>query len=202
MSSVIVVCGDLNTKSEIMGCKITNNNGKLLENLILESNLFVANDNQQTYHRIHDNRTDILDRAIISNNMHEKLDEFNVLKDNEVDSDHYPIKITLKFEKKNHKLQNKANITFNYNKADWPSFQNQLNGTTLSTSNKTIDEIKEQLVNEIKKATHIHIPKMNYKNKIQNPLPSYLVDMIKYKKGLKTKLSSQQIREQELNITK
>jgi hypothetical protein len=81
---LIVVCGDLNAKSEIIGCKITNNNGKLLENLILELNLLVANDHQQTYHRIPDSCTDVLDWALISNNMYEKLDDFNVLKDNEV----------------------------------------------------------------------------------------------------------------------
>ena len=63
-------------------------------------------------------------------------------------------------------------------------------------SNKTIDEINEQLVNEIKKAMNSHIPKNNKNDKKSNPLPSYLVDLIKHKEKLKNKIKHQQIHEQ------
>ena len=63
---LMVICGDLNAESEIMGCscRVTNNNGKQLKDLVIESNLIVANDHQLTYQRIYFNSFDILDYVI------------------------------------------------------------------------------------------------------------------------------------------
>ncbi len=180
----------MNAKSEFMGCKATNINGKQLEDLLLESNLIIANNNQPTYYRVHDNSSDILDWALMSSNMYEKLTDFKVLDDNEVDSDHYPFKLTLNFEKNEPDLQNRTITSLNYNKANWPAFQNQLNNKSIPTSNLTIDEINEQLVNAIKESIKRNIPKINIKNTKSNPLPSYLVNMIKHKKKIKNKIKN------------
>ena len=57
----IILCGDLNAKSTKFHCKSNNKNGDLLENLILNSNLMVANNNEPIYYRTHNNSYEILD---------------------------------------------------------------------------------------------------------------------------------------------
>jgi exonuclease III len=72
----LIICGDLNAKSANLGCNNDNNNGILLQELLLNTNLLVANNNECTYHRMNDNSQDILDWCLISNNIHDKLKSF------------------------------------------------------------------------------------------------------------------------------
>lgn len=69
--SNFIICGDLNTKSKIFGCKTTILNGSILEDIILESHLIVVNNRNPTYHRTHDNNLDILDWALVSNSLYD-----------------------------------------------------------------------------------------------------------------------------------
>ena len=57
----LIILGDLNSKAMSLGCKSTNANGILLEELIINSNLLIANNKDHTYFRTHDNSSDILD---------------------------------------------------------------------------------------------------------------------------------------------
>ena len=75
----LIVIGDLNAKTKNLGCNNTNKNGELLEELVLESNILIANNNEATYSRIHDKSNDILDWCLISSNMHDEFISFDVL---------------------------------------------------------------------------------------------------------------------------
>ena len=75
----VIVIGDLNAKTKNLGCNNTNKNGELLEELVLESNILIANNNEATYSRIHDKSNDILDWCLISSNMHDEFISFDVL---------------------------------------------------------------------------------------------------------------------------
>ncbi len=57
----IIICGDSNAKTVSSGCKTTNKNWEILEEILLNTNLIPLNNDQPTYYRIQDNTTDILD---------------------------------------------------------------------------------------------------------------------------------------------
>ena len=44
---------------------------------------------------MHDNSSDILDWFLISNNFYNKYDSFEILENNPVESDHFPILVSL-----------------------------------------------------------------------------------------------------------
>ena len=44
-----IVLGDLNSKSELFGCRKSNTNGELLVQLLEETNVILLNDNEHTY---------------------------------------------------------------------------------------------------------------------------------------------------------
>jgi hypothetical protein len=79
----VILCGDLNTKSNNLGCKNNNSNGELLDDLIINSNYMTVNNKDATFYRINDNSRDILDWCLISNNMHKNFKSFEVLKTKE-----------------------------------------------------------------------------------------------------------------------
>ena len=92
----IIIVGDLNAKTTNLGCKNTNQNGLLLEELIIETNLMVVNNKDPTYYRIHDYGSDMLDWCLKTNNLHANITSFEVLNNN-IDSDHISFQVVLKF---------------------------------------------------------------------------------------------------------
>jgi hypothetical protein len=94
----LIILEDLNSKAMSLGCKSKNANGILLEELIINSKLLIANNKDHTYFRTHDNSSDILDWCIISNNLHQNFVKFEVLNNNLVESDHIPLRIEMNFE--------------------------------------------------------------------------------------------------------
>jgi hypothetical protein len=147
----------LNAKSELLACKSNNKNGEILEEIILNTNLIIINNKQPTYHRLHDNSTEILDWFLISDNMHDKLLEFKVLENSPLNSDHYPIQVKLNLNDNDltcndtTQVLNNNNIKprYNFNKADWDGFQNSLQNTTINTNKRDIDELNNEITNAI-----------------------------------------------------
>ena len=76
---------------------------------------------------MNDNSQDILDWCFISNKIYDELKSFKVLKNNPVDSDHYPIEVVLDLDNKEDQTQahinNDYKKRFNYNKANWVNFR-------------------------------------------------------------------------------
>ncbi len=156
----IILCGDLNdqliTKSTNLQCRSNNKNGELLENLILNSNLMVANNNEPTYNRIHDNSYDILDWCLISSDIQHLFVNFEVLKYNKEDSDHYPFIVKLcnplnKISNKNNNNNQNDKICLNYNKTDWIKVEEELS-QSIQHLGLSIDELNELIIKTINKA--------------------------------------------------
>ena len=202
----IIICGDLNAKNVNLGCKNNNSNGTLLEDLLLNTNLLVVNNADHTYHRLNDNNSDILDWCLVSHNMHEAFKSFKVLHENLVDSDHYPIQIELQFNKKEVQFQELNNDNgkkkFNYKKANWSNFSKDLEIVSLDHIDfLSLDQLNYFLTNELTKAIEKNIPEYNLSNKTKL-LPEYVVNMIKQRKLLKSKIKNKKMTTEELRKTK
>jgi len=96
-----IICGDLNAKSA------ASKNGEILDSIIANYNCQIINNNQHTFHRIYNDYTQILDLIICSPAPTCKLISFEVLTEQELTSDHYPIcavfDLLPKKKKKNYK---------------------------------------------------------------------------------------------------
>jgi hypothetical protein len=189
----IILCGDLNAKSTNFHCKSNNKNGDLLENLILNSNLMVANNNEPIYYRTHNNSYEIFDWCLISSEIYHLFVDFEVLKDNKVDSDHYPFMVKLcnplnKISNKNNNNNKNQNdkIRLNYNKTDWIKVKEELS-QPIQHVGLSIDELNELIIKTINKACDKHTPAIKQFND-KPPLPQYIVDMITHKKSLKSNI--------------
>ena len=97
----LMIAGDLNSKCKSIGCKSTNQNGKILEQLLEESSLLLINDNSPTYRKFNSEYSEILDLFLCSDNLSSKIENFEVLYDYSMGSDHYLILVKLSFEKTN-----------------------------------------------------------------------------------------------------
>ena len=164
-----------------MGSKANNKNGEILEEILINTNLIQLNNKQPTYHRTHDNSSDILDWILVSNNLYSQFGQFQVLENNLVDSDHYPILVTMDIKKGLNKNTNYLEEQFNFNKTDWKTFQEFLNAQHIDTKNQNIDKINEELNEIINKAASISTPAKKKYKEGKSPIPDFLHSMIKFK---------------------
>ena len=83
--------GDLNSKTQCLGRKSNYCSGKVLEN----SHLIVLNGISPTYNKFNSDYEEILDLCICSNNLSSLVNNFKVLSDHSMTSDHYPLTVEL-----------------------------------------------------------------------------------------------------------
>jgi len=119
-----ILCGDLNSRSEAIGCAGTNSNGTILERILLEHDCFIINNNEHTYVSFKNfgNYSENLDLAIGSSSMFTKINSFEVLQDEDLTSDHVPFLLELKCANNRRKqIPNEVPSTksYNYNKRNW-----------------------------------------------------------------------------------
>ncbi len=91
-----IICGDLNAKSDIVlkAMNQTNQNGKILEEFVLNSNALILNNDQPTFHIRKRDYHEILDVAISSPQI-ASLSKFKVFENPFLDSDHSPLEIII-----------------------------------------------------------------------------------------------------------
>ena len=84
------MCGDLNSHSQSWYCNDFNQNGRTLEDLLINSNFNCIN-NKKTTHKCpsHGNES-IIDLFIISADLNDKTSRFNVISSDRI-SGHYPV---------------------------------------------------------------------------------------------------------------
>ena len=90
-----ILMGDLNAKLTLYGADKNNDNGNILENLILENDCMIANNNEPTHVCFNGKTSSVLDYCIISTTLYDTLQDYSVLKDDDMTSDHLPYSITL-----------------------------------------------------------------------------------------------------------
>ena len=93
-----ITIGDLNAKTKELGCNETNESGKILKEISAKLNMLIIDEKLPTYYMINRNYTELLDLVICSNNLSEKIINYEVDTDSDLISDHYPILVTLDYK--------------------------------------------------------------------------------------------------------
>lgn len=143
------------------------------------------------------------DWIIISPNMASKFINFKVDYEFSANSDHYPLIVNFKIgNKKNENNENSTQITtketqayinFDFSRADWDLYKKYLNETKFSAKEENIAILNSQITSSILNARNSSIPLKNapissYNNPKEIELPKYIMDMIKFRKKLKSQI--------------
>ncbi len=122
-----MICGDLNAKSETILNSINqeNNNGKLLEEFIINSNAIVLNNAQPTFHIKNRNYHEILD-LVISSPRIGSMSNFKVFESEFLDSDHSPVEVIIDLVVDRVEVLERPQNRLNFSRTDWELFKNKL----------------------------------------------------------------------------
>lgn len=115
--------GDLNAKHRSWGCVRNNRAGKLLFDFISNSNNFLGYPDEPTYNPMSARITPSTIDLVISNG---KIQHSTPITLQEFTSDHFPVSFEI-FS--SHNECNIRPVTFDYSKANWDGYANQLNRT-------------------------------------------------------------------------
>lgn len=180
----VIICGDLNSKYKAWHCKSDNPSGQALYNQLLNSNFTIINDDQPTYQNYASNNTEILDLFIVSSQLVNKCNNFQVL-DNDMGSDHYPMIVDLQYQQVQ---QQPSEIRLNYRRTNWDKYRQVLDQQIVTQQlNQPIDDIdsfNDKVTNAMLEAIKQSTPPLNPKHSPLN-LPSYVLDLIKIKSKIK-----------------
>jgi exonuclease III len=189
----LIILGDLNAKTPVVGCRSLDANGRVLEEVInSESNLCVLNEpSRPTYFRFNNNSkkvdySKILDLFLCSNSLANKMTSIEVLTDSKMGSDHAPVRCTLAFNKDFRQDPVEIEPRFNFTKADWVLFGSELDGmiTEINCENlddiNSFDKIFSNLVNE---SASKAIPK--FAATTLRSYPRSIVNLIKARQALR-----------------
>ena len=164
----VTICGDFNSKNTIWGSNITDSNGKIIQELMDENNLYILNDGTGT-HITHNGNQTPLDLTFISSNL-ANIANWNLYNDT-LGSDHFPVKIEL-YQNRNIIENNNKSNAWNYKKANWNLFSENLETVQNNrhiNDDLEINEYWEIISNDIMNSANKYIPK---KQKImRNPVP-------------------------------
>ena len=154
--------GDLNAKSTLWGADKNNENGDILDNLILENDYIIVNNKEPTHVHFNGKTSSILDYCIITTKLYDIFKEYLLLKEEDMTSDHFPslIKLKINENKQNNNSRQYFYKTkqFNYNKANWELFRRSLPNRLDSNSGTSVDEINEFVRNSLINAADCSIP--------------------------------------------
>ena len=171
----LIIAGGLNAKHKMLNSSSTNKNGTLLYNLLLKTDLIIANSKSYT-HRSDisvSKEGNILDYFLISAKLYSKIKELFVLED--IGSDHYPI--VIKLDIKQDYITSKISdcINLNYRKAGWIKYQQyiQNHDDSVDTSSD-VDTFNEQLTKLISQAAKTAIPP-HKQTRPAKPLPDFII---------------------------
>jgi exonuclease III len=188
-----IICGDLNSRTTSIGCRGDNDNGAILENIIIDHPTYLVNDDTATFKRTINSHTnnqiyeELLDLFLCSLDIIPKIKTFKVLDNDFLNSDHFPIEIELNVERpsSSHTLE----TGLDFNRANWNCFQNKLDAIAIENSNllsksHNVESLSHFIDDSIKAAASISIPK---RKKIGSSvrLPKYVIDLIKTRRELK-----------------
>ena len=114
----LFLVSDLNSKTHSLGCKSNDSSGKVLENILLNTDLIVLNNTSPKYNKFNSDYEEILDLCICSNNLSSLVNNFQVLSDHSMTSDHYPFTVELCFSGNKPEKSETNEIRFNFKKAN------------------------------------------------------------------------------------
>jgi hypothetical protein len=193
-----IVLGDLNAKSTQWGAEINNLNGEILNDIVLDNDCLIVNNKEYTHFGFNSLSKSILDYCIISTNLYEMFDSYNVLNNEDMSSDHLPIQLIFnhKSEKQTHIENNNPIKKYNLNKANWDEFKDNL-PVEMPLEINNVDELNKFVKDSIIKAADISIP--IYTNRVikGKALPKYVLDLIKLRKKVRKQMIKFRLDEHE-----
>jgi hypothetical protein len=164
----IIIAGDINAHSTTWFSHTNDHRGKIIEELLQNSNQITLNTNTSTRFPIATNQQPSSpDITTISSNLYHQTSWKTVTA---LNSDHLPIVITINTKTKYKRIPNRKSYT-NYNKADWQKFSEEID-KILCNSNPTdnVHVANRILTNAILQADKHYIPKGKIRdNKILLP---------------------------------
>ena len=185
--------GALNAKSTLWGADKNNDNGDILENLMMDSDCIIVNNKQPTHINFNGKTSSVLDYCIITVNLFDAFQEYVVLYEEDMTSDHLPYLVNFKmFNKntiKNLNFMKKANAdkpkSYNYKKADWKMFKSLLPKCIIpnnENNENNVEFIDDFVCNSLIKAADQAIPIFSNFYNDRKQLPEYILVMIKARK--------------------
>ena len=179
--------GDLNSKTPTVGCRSSDTNGKVLDE-VLSSNLdlCVLNDNSPTYFKFKSDYSEILDLMLCSTRLANKVSHFEVLCDLKMGSDHAPVECTLSLDKSFRIQVGTLEPRFNFSKADWNKYGHALDGLIgeLDLENcSDINGIHERFSKVIIDAASSSIPK--FSDSYSKSYPEHIIELIKLRRAIR-----------------
>ena len=186
----LLLVGDLNSKTPVVGCKSLDPSGRVLESILLDSDLVVFNGPNPTYKRFQSDYEEILDLVIGSSIMCNKITELEILEDYSMGSDHLPVSFSLNLSltlKNNYK----AEPRFNLAKANWNLYHSLLSKRNSFYSKDFLcsvdaSELNSMVINDILAAACHSIPKFTHK--LGKTLPKDILSLIKERKEIKKRI--------------
>ena len=190
----LILVGDLNSKTKSIGCKSEDASGQVLEKILSETSIVILNDNQPTYHKFKNEYTEKLDLALSSVNIANKISNFEVLHELNMESDHSPIIFNLNLTKSFRKLIESERFRLNLSRADWTMFRNQLELIASNTSSNHIqemgiDQLNDLVLKHLTDAVERSVPRVKLIEG-QISLPKEIVELIKFKRTIRKELRS------------
>jgi len=172
-----ILLGDLNAKSNLIGCRGETSSGLKLLEILDSEEIILLNDGSHTYFNFNEKNSDILDLAICSRSLHLNYDYFYTMSEWGMGSDHVPITVQFSF-KKNSFEKTIDSLNFNYNKADWDLFKRLLPHHIPDSVKSDLDEFYNWICTELLCAAKRAIPARKFKH-TGSAIPDYLIDLVK-----------------------
>ena len=174
-----IIMGDLNAKSTLWGADKNNDNGDILENLMMDSDCIIVNNKQPTHINFNGKTSSVLDYCIITVNLFDAFQEYVVLNEEDMTSDHLPYLVNFKMSDrntfKNLNFNKKANAdkpkSYNYKKADWKMFKSLLPKCIIpnnENNENNVEFIDDFVCNSLIKAADQAIPIFQTSTMIEN----------------------------------
>ena len=184
-----IIMGDLNSKTPSVGCKSYDISGRVLDIILLETELVVFNNNIPTYHKFGSNYKEILDIIMGSFSISSSISQFEVLEDYEMGSDHSPLLLILNNKKIEIEEKKRDTVRLNFNKANWFEYKQILHDKANMLLNNTdlknydVDKLNDIVTQNISEATHASIPR--YDDAYENTLPQEIICLIRKRREIR-----------------
>lgn len=147
-----LILGDMNARSPVWGNIDTNEKGKIFEHILLQYNVSLLNDNTPTHYHLQTGTSSVIDLSIASSDCTVDFD-YNVVSELH-DSDHYPVKITLKENSMNWNCATRYKVK----SADWEMFHDLTEPDVVPEILENVDDTVASIENLILGAADASIP--------------------------------------------
>ena len=199
-----ILVGDLNSKTQSIGCKSQDQSGEVLDLVLTDTSFVIHNNEIPTYYQFRSDirlnkelfqniaqYSEILDLAISSSNLTNRIRNFEVLTDHNMTSDHCPISFNVQLSENQTLDSIDSKSRLNFAKADWPLFRKILddNAKNLTFSNLetlNINDLNNLISQQILAAVNKSVPK--FLGRGHNSLPKIIVDLIKNKREIRKEM--------------